>query len=91
MAPLPNLVDDPEKVDSEDLTDDEVAQAIPVADLEALTQETLRIAHAYMGSSFVSHARKRKGKYIYLRSKMRVDRSPDMTFLFRMDWLTEEN
>ena len=88
MAPLPNLVEDPEQVDSEDLSDEDIARAIPTADLEALTQEILQLAHTYMGSSFVSHAKKRKGKYIYLRSTMRVDRSPDMTFIFRMDWLT---
>jgi hypothetical protein len=87
---LPNLVEDPEQVDSEDLTEEDIAQAIPVEDLEALTQEFLRLAHTHMGSSFSRHARKRKGKYIYLQSTMRVDRSPDMTFLFRLDWLTEK-
>lgn len=87
---LPNLVEDPEKVDSEDLTDEEVAQAIPMADVEDLTQEILSLAHTHMGSSFISHVRRRKGKYIYLRTKMRVDRSPDMTFIFRLDWLADK-
>jgi hypothetical protein len=88
MASLPNLVEDPERVDSEDLTDEDVEQAIPVEDLESLTQLLLLLAHRYAGSSFKSHAKKRRGKYIYLQSTMRVDRSPDMTFTFRLDWLT---
>lgn len=88
MAPLLNLVEDPERVDSEDLTDEDASQAIPVENLESLTQEFLLLAHRYAGSSFSRHSKKRKGEYTYLQSTMRVDRSPDMTFTFRLDWLT---
>jgi hypothetical protein len=81
------LIEDLPQEDSPDLTDDEIVVAVPTENKDELTQAMVDAIKHHMGSSFEVHELRRRGEHLYMRSKMRTDREPNKTLIFRVDWL----
>ncbi len=87
MTDLSKVTENPPEVDSEDLTEEELSRAVVTVSQEELAQHLKQLTHSYMGSSWSSHVRRTRAGHQYLRSTLRTDRGPDMTFIFQTDWL----
>jgi hypothetical protein len=87
MKHLQALIDDPPKEDSADLTDDEIGRAVVTSSKDELAQMLGQVIHTHMGSSFEGHELRRRGEHLYIRTRMRTDREPNMSLIFQVDWL----
>jgi len=81
------LIEDPPKEDSADLTDEEIGRAVVTTSKEELSQLLVQETHRHMGSSFEGHELRRRGEHLYIRTRMRTDREPNMSLIFQADWL----
>jgi hypothetical protein len=82
-----NLVNEPPKEDSKDLTDEELAQVIPTSSSEELAKiivEELRCG----GLTIKSHELRRRGEDLFWRTHLVVaPTEPERVLLFRVNWL----
>lgn len=85
---LEALIDDPPKEDSEDLTDEEIAEAADTLSLGHLTQCLVEEIRRRGGLSVKSHQLRRRGDNLYWRTHLVVTPDePDRVLIFRVNWL----
>lgn len=86
-----HLVGEPPKEDSKDLTDEEVAIAMPTSNLEdfvRILEECLRpLIRPNVSGTIKSHDLRRRGDNLYCRTRVLFEGEPEKAFVFQVDWL----
>lgn len=84
--PLENLLTDPPKEDSEDLTDDEVAGAL---EAETSSDVARRVRQEIQESPFTvkAHELRRRGDSLFWRVRLVAGGGVEKALVFRADWL----
>lgn len=76
--------------DSEDLTDEEVAQAIPTEGTHALSQRVVAFLQEHPGMQLEKHELRRRKPHLYWRVRLRVPMDEERVLVFLADWLQQE-
>jgi len=76
--------------DSEDLTEDEVAQAIPTEDTHALSQRIVAVLRESPGTQLEKHELRRRKPHLYWRARLRKPTGEEVVLVFVTDWLQQE-
>lgn len=85
---LEDLINDPPQEDSEDLTDEEVAQALPTNNHQELAQHLVEEIRRQEGLAVKSHELRRRGEDLFWRTHLVVaPGEPDRILVFRVNWL----
>lgn len=83
-----DLIEDPPKEDSEDLTDEEIAQAVPTQDAKELAQHLIEELRRREGLAVQRHELRRRGEHLFWRSHLVVGPAePERVMIFKVDWL----
>lgn len=80
----PNLIEDPEPVDSEDLTDEEVASAVETTDENDWVQTI--VSWAAEGYAVVAQEQRRRGDDHFIRTTLHRDGS-EKVLVARANWI----
>lgn len=81
---LPNLVEDPERTDSEDLTDEEIAGAVDTQNEDDWVQAI--VSWAAEGYTVVSQEQRRRGEDLFIRTTLRRDEH-EKVLVARTNWI----
>lgn len=83
---LESMVEEPPKEDSNDLTDDEVAQAVPTRSYGELAKLLTDELRRCPGVGVKAHERRRRGEDLFWRTRL-TGAEPERVLVFKVNWL----
>jgi hypothetical protein len=75
--------------DSEDLTDDEVAQAVPTVDTHDLSKQVVDVLRGHPGTQLERHELRRRKPHLYWRVRLKEPSGVELVLVFLADWLKQ--